>query len=82
MCTARGLAPLPPSISHGVRSPLVLHSPGLEHTADSERIAVRLGRYFSAAQPEDSNAAEQSEGQVKTEGMSDGTRNSSGGGPE
>src|SRR6516165_9482387 len=27
MCTARGFAPLPPSISHGVRSPLVLHSP-------------------------------------------------------
>ena len=27
MCTARGLAPLPPSISHGVRSPLALHSP-------------------------------------------------------
>ncbi len=27
MCTARGLAPLPPSISHGVRSPLVPHSP-------------------------------------------------------
>ena len=27
MCTARGLLPLPPSISHGVRSPLVLHRP-------------------------------------------------------
>src|SRR6266550_8704327 len=27
MCTARGLLPLPPSISHGVRSPLLLHSP-------------------------------------------------------
>jgi transposase len=27
MCTARGLLPLPPSISHGVLSPLVLHSP-------------------------------------------------------
>src|SRR4029077_8965981 len=27
MCTARGLLPLPPSTSHGVRSPLVLHSP-------------------------------------------------------
>src|SRR5882724_8948588 len=27
MCTARGLEPLPPSISHGVRSPFVLHSP-------------------------------------------------------
>ena len=27
MCTARGLLPLPPSISHGVRSPFVLHSP-------------------------------------------------------
>jgi len=27
MCTARGLEPLPPSFSHGVRSPFVLHSP-------------------------------------------------------
>src|SRR5262245_30437546 len=27
MCTARGLLPLPPSFSHGVRSPFVLHSP-------------------------------------------------------
>src|SRR5216684_866819 len=27
MCTARGLLPFPPSFSHGVRSPFVLHSP-------------------------------------------------------
>src|SRR5262249_31935936 len=27
MCTARGFEPLPPSFSHGVRSPFVLHSP-------------------------------------------------------
>ena len=27
MCTARGIAPLPLSLSHGVRSPFVLHSP-------------------------------------------------------
>ncbi len=27
MCTARGFEPLPPSLSHGVRSPFVLHSP-------------------------------------------------------
>ena len=27
ICTARGFEPLPPSFSHGVRSPLVLHSP-------------------------------------------------------
>src|SRR5215510_12705272 len=27
ICTARGFEPLPPSISHGTRSPLVLHSP-------------------------------------------------------
>ena len=27
MCTARGIAPLPPSLSHGVRSPFVLHKP-------------------------------------------------------
>ena len=27
MCTARGFEPLPPSFSHGVRSPFVLHRP-------------------------------------------------------
>ena len=27
MCTARGIEPLPPSLSHGVRSPFVLHKP-------------------------------------------------------
>ena len=27
MCTARGLEPFPPSLSHGVRSPFVLHNP-------------------------------------------------------
>src|ERR1700730_8036066 len=27
MCTARGIEPLPPSLSHGVRAPFVLHKP-------------------------------------------------------
>jgi hypothetical protein len=33
ICTARGFEPLPPSISHGVRSPFVLHSPRPFHPA-------------------------------------------------
>jgi hypothetical protein len=33
MCTARGLEPLPPSLSQGVRSPFVLHNPRPFHPA-------------------------------------------------
>src|SRR5205809_244164 len=33
MCTARGIEPLPPSLSQGVRSPFVLHNPRPFHRA-------------------------------------------------
>src|SRR5262249_3459659 len=32
-CTPRGMLPLPPSMSHGVRSPLVVHNPLPFHPA-------------------------------------------------